>query len=87
MLAYVLYNKGTAAERAANDLYARLKREQLEAELLDADGPRGIQLAEHYDVMGRPAVVLVRDDGSPVQIWQGEDGLPTPADVAYLAHQ
>jgi hypothetical protein len=68
-------------------LAKRLTDEQVEAELLDADSPRGIQLAESYDVMARPAVVLIKDDGTPMQVWQGEDSLPAPADVAYLAHQ
>jgi hypothetical protein len=87
MIAYVLYNKATEAERLATDLVDRLKKEQVEAELLDADSPRGIDLAEHYDILGRPAVVLVRDDGTPMQTWQGPDGLPSVSDVAYLAHQ
>jgi hypothetical protein len=87
MIAYVLYNKATAAERSAVDLSERLKRDQVETELLDADSPRGIQLAEHYDVVGRPAVILATEDGTPMQIWQGEDGLPSPGDVAYLSHQ
>jgi len=87
MIAYVLYNKDTAAERQAADLCERLKREQVETELLDADTPRGVQLAEHYDVTGRPAVLLVTGDGTPMQIWEGEDSLPSPSDVAYLAHQ
>jgi hypothetical protein len=87
MVAYVLYNKQTPGERTAEDFAKRLEGEQVEVELLDADSPRGIQMAEHYDIMGRPAVALVREDGSPVQVWQGEDGMPTPADVSYLAHQ
>jgi hypothetical protein len=87
MIAYVLYNRDTPAQRIAEDLCERLKREQVESELLDADSPRGIQLAENYDIVGRPAVMLARTDGSPAQIWQGEEGLPSPADVAYLAHQ
>jgi hypothetical protein len=87
MIAYVLYNKATAAERGAAELVARLETEQVEAELVDADSRRGIQLAESYEIMGRPAVVLVKDDGSPLGVWQGEDGMPAPADVAYLAHQ
>jgi hypothetical protein len=87
MIAYVLFNKSTPAERTAEDLLKQLKAEQIEAELLDADSPRGIQLAESYDVMGRPAVILVKSDGTPVQIWQGEESLPSPADVAYLARQ
>ncbi|MDB5178100.1 MAG: hypothetical protein JWN01_43 [Patescibacteria group bacterium] len=87
MIAYVLYNRNTPAERTAADLMKRLKTEQVEAELLDADSPRGIQMAESYDVLGRPAVVLVKADGTPLQIWQGEDSLPSPSDVAYLARQ
>ena len=87
MIAYLLYNKQTAAERQMADLNERLGREQVETELVDADSPRGIQLAEHYDLVGRPAVALVTKDGSPIQVWQGEEGMPTPADVSYLAHQ
>ena len=87
MIAYLLYNKQTAAERQMADLNERLGREQVETELVDADSPRGIQLAEHYDLVGRPAVALVTEDGSPIQVWQGEEGMPTPADVSYLAHQ
>jgi hypothetical protein len=55
--------------------------------LVDADSPRGIQLSENYDVTGRPAVLLAREDGSPVQVWQGADKLPAPAEVGYMAHQ
>jgi hypothetical protein len=87
MLAYILYNKNSAGERRAADFDDRLKREQVDTELLDADSPRGIDLAEHYDVTGRPAVILIEEDGGVIQIWQGEEALPLPADVAYLAHQ
>ena len=87
MLAYILYNKDTAEERLAAQLGDRIKREQVDTELLDADSPRGIQLAEHYDVVGRPAVILVAEDGVVMQMWQGQDSLPSPADVSYLAHQ
>jgi hypothetical protein len=87
MIAYVMYNKDTSAERTAADLVRRLELEQVEAELLDADSPRGVGLAESYDILGRPAVILLKDDGTPLQVWQGEDSLPTPADVGYLAHQ
>ena len=87
MIAYILFNKDTPAEGRAKELSDRLEREQVEVELLDADSPRGIQLTEHYDVMARPAVLLVSEDGTPHQIWQGEDSWPPPGEVAYLAHQ
>jgi hypothetical protein len=69
MIAYVLYNKQTPGETVAADLAKRLEGEQLEVEMLDADSPRGIQLAENYDIMDRPAVALMKADGTPVQIW------------------
>jgi type II secretory pathway pseudopilin PulG len=87
MMVYMLYNRDTSEQRRAEDLAERMRREQLEVELIDADSPRGIQLVENYDITGRPAVVLVGPGGSPLQVWQGADSLPTPSDVAYLAHQ
>jgi hypothetical protein len=87
MIAYVIYNKNTPAQRLATDLAERLEADEVEAELLDADSPRGISLVEHYDIMDRPAVALVREDGTLMQIWQGEDGMPSSSDIAYLVHQ
>ncbi len=88
MIAYILYNRGTRGETVAVRLQEQLVAAKVEAELMDADSPRGIQLAENYDILGRPAIVLVRADGSPMQVWQdGEDRMPLATDVAYMAHQ
>jgi hypothetical protein len=87
VIVYVIYNKDTLAERLASDYLARLASVQVEAELMDADSPRGIQLCENYDILGRPALAVIREDGSPTQVWQGGDSLPVPTDVAYLVHQ
>jgi hypothetical protein len=87
MIAYVLFNKDTPGERLAAGFNDRLKAEQVASELLDADSPHGIQIAESYDIMGRPAVILLKNDGAALQIWQGEDDLPSPTEVAYLARQ
>ncbi len=87
MVTYVLYNKGTLGERIATQFQDRLKLEQIEVELLDADSPHGIEIAETYDVMARPAVVLMKSDGAPMKVWQGEDGMPNVSEFAYLARQ
>ena len=87
MTAYILYNLGTPAEGWAKDFGERLKREQVDNELLDADSPRGIDLAEHYDVLARPAIVLLKDDGAVMGVWQGEETIPPVSEIAYLAHQ
>ena len=69
------------------EMKKQLTEADVEVELVNADSPGGIGLAEAYDVMGRPAVVLIREDGTLVQAWQGADGLPTVSVVSYLAHQ
>jgi hypothetical protein len=69
-------------------LAERLERdEKVEPELLDADSPRGIQLCENYELLGRPAVIVVRDDGSPIKAWQGADDVPAPSEIGYLTRQ
>jgi hypothetical protein len=87
MVIYALYNKGTSGERLVSLFADLLKHEQIEVELLDADSAQGVGLAETYDILGRPAVLLIKDDGAPVKTWQGEDAMPTPGEVAFLARQ
>jgi hypothetical protein len=86
MKAYLIFNRNTPSQRRVDDMAKKLEEADVEAELMDADSPRGIQFVEDYDVMGRPALALIREDGSPVQIWQGEENLPTVSEVAYQAH-
>lgn len=86
MITYVFYNKQSEFERTATDLAAKLKDDQIEVKLIDADSPEGIQLSEHYDITGRPAILITRDpDGSPVQLWQGMSEWPLASDVVYAA--
>lgn len=86
MRIYLLYNRQTPGERQVQDIARELEREPVEVELMDADSARGVQLVENYDVMGRPAIMLVREDGSPVQIWQNSEQFPTARELGYLAH-
>jgi hypothetical protein len=86
MTTYLLYNRATPNQAQMEELAHRLEPLQVQTELIDADSPRGIQLTENYDLMERPAVLLVRADGSPVQVWSGQQ-IPGPNDISYLAHQ
>ena len=85
MTCYILFKTGTEGERPARDLARELERNQVKTELVEADSLQGSHLAELHDLMSRPAVVLVREDGSAVERWQHT--LPTASDVSYLAHQ
>ena len=81
------FNRSTSGARVIERLAERLVAQGAEPEVIDADSPRGIQIAETHDIMGRPAVMVVSNDGTPVQVWQGEDRLPSPSELAYYARQ
>ncbi len=49
-----------------------------------ADSRAGQGLMEAYDVVQTPAVLVTRDDGTAMAIWQRS--LPTFADVSYSFH-
>jgi hypothetical protein len=84
MIAYIFYTKDTPADRDIQHFTAELERLQVQTKMIEADSREGIELGELYDVMQRPSVVLVRDDGSTVERWQGD--LPLVSEVSSLAH-
>jgi hypothetical protein len=84
MIAYIFYTKDTPADRDIQRFTEELERLQVQTKMIEADSREGIELGELYDVMQRPSVVLVRDDGSTVERWQGD--LPPVSEVSSLAH-
>ena len=85
MIAKIFYLKNSPGQAAAEEYARRLGRLSVECELIDGDTPAGQAQTELYDLPDRPAMILVRDDGSPIQSWPHE--FPPPSDVSYLAHQ
>lgn len=83
----IFYNRSTPDERWAADLAKELSTHGVGAELLDADSQRGIDMAEHYDIMARPAVLISTADGSPFALWQGHDQIPLISEIAHLTRQ
>ncbi|HSX41231.1 MAG TPA: hypothetical protein VLF21_01140 [Candidatus Saccharimonadales bacterium] len=83
MTAYVFYTAGGPEERDIARFKSELEKAKVDVKLLDADSNEGIRLAELYDVLARPAVVLARQDGQVAAKW---DQLPLVADISYLAN-
>lgn len=81
MVTYIIYNQGTEGEQKSTYLGSELEKRKVRYELIDADSARGIAIAEMYDVLARPAVVLAGPDGSMIQKW--DQYWPGAPDIAY----
>jgi len=84
MVAYLFYAKDSPMERPVGHLLDELGQLHINTHLVEADSRAGANLAELYDIMQRPAVVIATDDGAVIQQWQGE--LPSPEDISYAMH-
>lgn len=54
-------------------------------EVIDADSRDGSAEATLYGVTTYPAIIVLRDDGSVLQSWEGES-LPLMDELAYYTH-
>lgn len=48
----------------------------------DGDSRESVGKLESYDILNTPAVIVTRDDGAPLGIWQHR--LPTLDEIAYV---
>ena len=54
-------------------------------EVLDVDQPDGIAMAKLYGVMRYPSLLVLSEDGSLIQNWEGDDALPRLDEINYYA--
>lgn len=73
MRALIFDNKTDLDSPSENlkNLKKNLKINNLIIEEVDIDSPDGSQRAVSYDVMSFPALVLIREDGTVQELWQG----------------
>lgn len=55
-------------------------------EEIDPETTEGENLVETYDLLEYPAIMVLAEDGSVVQMWKGMP-LPSPDMVSYFARQ
>ena len=87
MKVIMLYRPNSATERLALD-FERDFTMQVGSELpmVDVDTPEGTELARLYDIMSYPAILATADDGTLLQLWQGEP-LPRISEVSYYGRR
>ncbi len=84
MIVTIFFRENSSSELDAKKLGERLEEYQVTADSIDADGVRGQQLSELYDIVDFPAVLVTDETGTEITKWQGQ--LPEPGQVSYFAH-
>ncbi len=81
MKAVILYRPDSEDARAVEEFVREFtRRTNRDIELINIDTVEGTNMAELYDIMQYPAVVVIKDDGALVKHWVGVP-LPLVNDV------
>lgn len=83
MNVYIFHGYELEGREGAQAVADFFQQEGMPYVLLDTASPEGGSLAELYDVVRYPAVVIASDGGTYLQGWQGQ--LPTAQDMIYYA--
>lgn len=88
MKAVILYRADSEDSRAVEEFVREFsRRTNRDIEQVDVDSIEGTRMAELYDIMRHPAVLVTKDDGALVKSWLGVP-LPLVNDVdGYLVQQ
>jgi len=82
MKAFILYHPSSEHSRSVEDYVHEFERQRHKGiKLISLDRPEGADKARLYDIVQYPALVVVREDGQLVKVWQG-DKLPLMDEVA-----
>lgn len=84
MKAVILYRSKSDHERSVNEYVRDFQRQTGKSvETLDVEGQDGQNLAQLYDIMQFPAVIVMAENGSLIKVWI--DGqLPLMNELSYF---
>ena len=74
----IFYTPNTPADHDIAYLQQRLETNHISPELIDTNTIDGAGIAQSYDILARPASMVIADDGSVLQQWSG---LPSAEEV------
>lgn len=83
----VLYRERSDHRQVIEDFIREFKSRhpRSRVETYDVDHREGIAMASLYDVTRYPSILALRDDGSVLQTWQGDDDMPRLDDISFYA--
>jgi ABC-type uncharacterized transport system substrate-binding protein len=80
----ILYRPNSEHESKVQEYINRLKKNNIEVEVVDVDTREGVATATLYDVVEYPAVLAIEMDGRVIQSWSGQ--LPLIEEISYYSH-
>lgn len=86
MKVVVVYRPASEHGRSVEEFLHEFQRlhPSVKVETKDLETEEGARAAELYDIVAPPAILALRDDGSVLQLWSGEN-LPLMNEVAAYA--
>ena len=84
MKVLVLYKERSEHRQAVEEFMRQFKQAhpEIKLETMDIDNRLGYATANLYDVMRFPSVLALRNDGTALQTWEGEENIPQLDEVA-----
>lgn len=84
MKAVILYKPNTELDSSVQAYAREFARETGRTlSLIDSDSVQGVEIANLYDILQSPAIIVLRDDGSYVASWLERDKWPTISELSY----
>jgi hypothetical protein len=84
MKAVILYKPGAETDSQMQEYLREFThRTGKTIEQIDVTSPRGVELAELYDVQKFPALVAIEDNGTLVDAWPELEKWPTMNELTY----
>ena len=90
MKVLVLYKQRSEHRQIVEEFMRQFKSRNPEVKLdsMDIDNREGYATANLYDVLRFPTVLALRNDGTVLQIWEGDDHIPQLDEIgAYVLDQ
>ena len=83
----VIYRSNSEHERQVLDFEREFEhRTGRSLELLDVNTRDGSSMASLYDIVAYPMVLAISNEGSILQSWQANSGMPLINEVSYYAN-
>lgn len=85
MKVFVLTREDVGGEFDFKQFLRRLTDLGINYQFIDADSKEAVSYLELYNITDFPAIIITKDDGSLIELWQKD--FPSPENISHFYHQ